>query len=82
MYAEQQGGDIKTLSRIEVEQLTLSTQPRTVQKTWTIRNRYICGYAKICISTSYLFRTGDVYLVYMIYDHDTEIEVIPRVTVE
>jgi hypothetical protein len=51
-------------------------------KTWTIRNRYICGYAKICISTLYLFRTGDAKVGYMIYDHDAEIEVIPRVMVE
>jgi hypothetical protein len=39
--------------------LTPSTQPRVVQKTWTIRNRYIHRYAKICMSTPYLFRMGD-----------------------
>jgi hypothetical protein len=43
------------LDRSRAWKLTSSTQLRAVQKTWTIRNRYICRYEKICISTHISF---------------------------
>jgi hypothetical protein len=62
--------------------LTPSTQPQGVQKMWTIWHIYIFRYAKIYISTMYLFRMGDTYQGYVIYNYDVEIEVILRVAMK
>jgi hypothetical protein len=59
-----------------------STHPRSVQKIWTIRNRYDRRYAKTYIPPTISLSDGRCLTRLRAgYDHDKETRVIPRVLV-